>query len=314
MDIYSILSSKPHNEHYLNRYVRFISKCERKNNEFSVKTHRHHICPKAKDMFPEFESFSKSPWNLARLTPRQHFIAHLMLWKAYPNISSQFYALWQMKHKNNEQVNSRLYESILIEYGQKVSDRFKNKVSVYDDNGVHQRIPKSEYDRKKHNAISSNRVVAKTKLGEYITVTVEEFSNNNNLCGITKGIKIWNNGHRTVHAYEKPSDEYVRGPLPLTHKQKKTRNKKTQNTIGKRTPEETKIINARNSLAQKNYWNNLSQEERKKSTDTRKKMSEAALKKNPGFSAICKCPKCGKEGQKANISRHHGIDGKKCKW
>lgn len=314
MDIYSILSSKPHNEHYLSRYIRFVSKCERKNAEFSVKTHRHHICPRAKDMFPEYESFSKNPWNLARLTPRQHFIAHLMLWKVYPNISSQFYALWQMKHKNNEQVNSRLYESVLIEYGQKVSDRFKNKVSVYDDNGVHQRIPKSEYDRKKHNAISSNRVVAKTNLGEYITVTVEEFNSNNNLCGTTKGIKIWNDGHRTVHSYEKPGDEYVRGSLPLTYKQKKIRNKKTQNTIGKRTAEETKIINTRNSLAQKNYWNNLSQEERKKSADTRKKMSEAALKKNLGFSVTCKCPKCGKEGQKANISRHHGLGGEKCKW
>ena len=42
-------------------------------------------------------------------------------------------------------------------------------------------------------------------------------------------------------------------------------------------------------------------------------LSSAMLKRNIGFTATTKCPKCGKEAQKANISRWHGIDGSKCK-
>lgn len=48
--------------------------------------------------------------------------------------------------------------------------------------------------------------------------------------------------------------------------------------------------------------------------DTKKKMSENALTHNPGFSASSTCPKCGKQGQKANISKWHGLEGEKCRW
>lgn len=45
----------------------------------------------------------------------------------------------------------------------------------------------------------------------------------------------------------------------------------------------------------------------KHSNETKSKMSEAA-KNRP----LLKCPKCGKEMQKANLSRYHGLDGSKC--
>ena len=51
MDIYSILASKPHNPHYLNRYITFITECQLKNLNYNGYTEKHHICPKAKDMF-----------------------------------------------------------------------------------------------------------------------------------------------------------------------------------------------------------------------------------------------------------------------
>lgn len=75
---------------------------------------------------------------------------------------------------------------------------------------------------------------------------------------------------------------------------------------------ENHVENSRNGL--KLYWSNLSSEQRKKSLETKMKMSETAKSNNPGFSALHKCPKCGKEGQKANISKHHGLFGEKCKW
>lgn len=89
MIIKYILASRPHNPHYLNRYIRFITACQAKNIEYQGYTELHHICPKAEDMFPEFSSFSDNPWNCAKLTARQHYIAHLMLYKIYNNYTMQ---------------------------------------------------------------------------------------------------------------------------------------------------------------------------------------------------------------------------------
>ncbi len=46
------------------------------------RSHRHHILPRA--MFPEFESFKNYSWNLKRLTPSDHFVAHYYLYRALP--------------------------------------------------------------------------------------------------------------------------------------------------------------------------------------------------------------------------------------
>ena len=73
-------------------------------------------------MFPEYSSFSKHSWNRIQLSGRQHFIAHLILWKVYPNSRSCFEALWSMKHQNKEKVNSRIYESMRIEHSKKMKE------------------------------------------------------------------------------------------------------------------------------------------------------------------------------------------------
>ena len=93
MKIIDILKTKIYNEHYLNRYVKFIEACKHTNDYSKGIYEEHHICPKAKDMFPEYSSFRKNPWNIVKLTPRQHFIAHWILSKAYPNIFSNQAAL-----------------------------------------------------------------------------------------------------------------------------------------------------------------------------------------------------------------------------
>jgi len=99
MDIYTILASKPHNPHYLNRYITFIHNCQLKNVGYKGPVEGHHICPKADDMFPEYKDFRKHPWNKVNLKPREHFVAHLLLWKAFFTSKSQCHAAWQMKHK-----------------------------------------------------------------------------------------------------------------------------------------------------------------------------------------------------------------------
>lgn len=103
MDIYQILSSKPNNPHYLKRYVKFISLHMNK----SSTGEKHHICPKAVDMFPEYLSFSEHPWNLAVLTLREHYIAHWLLFKAFGR--SQGKAFHLMCNRTNSR-NSKSYE------------------------------------------------------------------------------------------------------------------------------------------------------------------------------------------------------------
>jgi hypothetical protein len=116
MDIYSVLASKPHNPHHLNRYIKFIRQCQQKNVGYGYDgtVEKHHICPKADDMFPEYKYFKEHPWNSANLTPRQHFIAHLILWKSFYSIKSCKQSLWFMSNgKWKEYTNfSVIYETL----------------------------------------------------------------------------------------------------------------------------------------------------------------------------------------------------------
>src|ERR1035437_217606 len=110
-DIYSILLSKPHNPHYLNRYWKFINLCIKSNSILILSdTEKHHICPKAKDLFPEYTTFKEFPWNKVILTIRQHKISHWILYKAYKG--SQTSAFWLMQGT----ISGRLYEKLKLEY------------------------------------------------------------------------------------------------------------------------------------------------------------------------------------------------------
>lgn len=105
MNIYEVLRTKPHSERHLARYVKFIQ--SRTPQEGPLE--RHHICPKALDLFPQFNSFIDHPWNRIDLTPREHYVAHLLLWKAYGG--SQASAIKMMCWKRS----SRLYEQMKID-------------------------------------------------------------------------------------------------------------------------------------------------------------------------------------------------------
>ena len=129
MDIYAILASKPHNPHYLKRYVDFIEGCQKVNEGFEGYTEKHHICPKAKDMFPEYASFKLFPWNCAILTARQHLIAHLILVKVYPDFRSQKFGLWKMfQGRDQLKNNSKAYEKARIYNSIALSERNKKAV------------------------------------------------------------------------------------------------------------------------------------------------------------------------------------------
>lgn len=81
------------NIHFVHKYIKFIE--SRPGLRIKGDTHHHHILPKAKDMFPQFQNLKTFPWNGIHLTAREHFIAHWMLSKAFPK-SSQVRAFYHI--------------------------------------------------------------------------------------------------------------------------------------------------------------------------------------------------------------------------
>lgn len=89
-----------------------------KNRNLECYTEAHHIIPRCLNG-------DDSEENLATLTAREHFIAHLLLCKIYPNHRGLRLALWMMtnvKDKNQKRYspNSRLYEMIRLEYSESI--------------------------------------------------------------------------------------------------------------------------------------------------------------------------------------------------
>ena len=114
----SLLFSKDHNPHYLNRYVNFIE--NRLNNKTGV---GHHILPKS--MWKQFEDFSKFGWNKVLLSEREHFIAHLLLWKSFEN--NEMTTAMNMMSNFFEVKNSRLYEELRKQFKENLREEIKNR-------------------------------------------------------------------------------------------------------------------------------------------------------------------------------------------
>ena len=109
------LKSLPNpNLHYLTRYLDFIKSRATKNVKFYED---HHILPRS--AFPEFEH---EKWNLRSLTPREHFIAHYLLFKAFPKNRKLVHAFWCMcKFRRNGRayrITGRMYETIRNAYAE----------------------------------------------------------------------------------------------------------------------------------------------------------------------------------------------------
>jgi hypothetical protein len=117
-NIYDLPS--PISIHYLKRYVKFISAV---NNVENVITECHHILPKSMGGIDD-----KS--NLINLTPRQHYLAHWMLWKAYKSkeMTTAFFA---MSNQNNQYqhrdltLNSKTYEHLRLNFSMIISESSK---------------------------------------------------------------------------------------------------------------------------------------------------------------------------------------------
>jgi hypothetical protein len=108
----TVLETKAHNRHYLIKYCNFIERCIAKNESEKVKgyTESHHICPKSKNMFPEYKNLKEFPWNKAVLTPRQHIIAHMLLYKTFNTECQLLAVLLTSVQKNNKKIDTKSVE------------------------------------------------------------------------------------------------------------------------------------------------------------------------------------------------------------
>lgn len=124
-----INSGFEYSEFYVDRYLSFMDKCM-----VDGIVERHHILPKS--MFPQY---TISIDNIKPLTPRQHFIAHLMLRKVFPKSHEMQRASWFMVNTRDVKCNSRMYESIRsqnVELSAKqMSDAMSGKTTYKDTEG-----------------------------------------------------------------------------------------------------------------------------------------------------------------------------------
>ena len=104
---------------YTHWYYKIVNKAKSRN--ISGYTERHHIIPKS------FGGSNKKE-NLVSLTPREHYICHLLLTKMVSGTyrAKMIYALSLIKSKVNH--NSSLYEKLKIEGNKARSKRMSGRV------------------------------------------------------------------------------------------------------------------------------------------------------------------------------------------
>lgn len=113
------------NHHHFNRYIRFITKRITRKPPIG-KVEIHHIVPKS--FWKENDDQKDNKDNLIVLTLREHYVAHMILSKAFPEIK-MIYAFWQMSHdgKHEVRLTSRQYENLKKDFKRIRSESLKGQ-------------------------------------------------------------------------------------------------------------------------------------------------------------------------------------------
>lgn len=108
------------NQHHLVRYNNFISAL--KGQVVEGYSENHHIVPRS-------HGGSNKKDNLIALTPRQHFIAHRMLWKAYGGSMARAYFMMSATGKYGK-IGSKTYSMAREDYSEQVKQQMAIKPNV----------------------------------------------------------------------------------------------------------------------------------------------------------------------------------------
>ena len=216
---------------------------------------RHHIIPRSMGGDNKKE-------NLVSLSPRIHFIAHWMLWKAYRN-GKMANAFWTMKLCNGMTLNSKAYEqarAAAIEYvasskrGKKASDATKLKISL-----AHKgkKIPAEVVEKIKQRQIGQKRSAeAKAKMSKAQTGKLLSAETKAKMSAAKKG-KPPNNAGK---AYK------MKNPMPLELRlrlgeQRKGRVMSEESSIKKSLATKGRPLSATNKENIKLAWSDLNRRE-----------------------------------------------------
>ena len=106
---------------HLDRYIRFIdSRPIRLKKSKDLYLENHHKVPKALGGTNKKE-------NMILLTAREHYIAHMMLYKAFgEKMLSAFYLMTNIRSKT-QKITARMYEKLKKEFGQRLGLQNKTR-------------------------------------------------------------------------------------------------------------------------------------------------------------------------------------------
>lgn len=113
---------KEKNELHFNRYNKFIVSRKNRQLEEGSYTESHHIVPKS---FIDEQVKNKEEDNLIILTAREHYIAHLMLWKAFGGKMAQAFFMMTSFSRYESKLTSRKYSSLREACSKIISKRMK---------------------------------------------------------------------------------------------------------------------------------------------------------------------------------------------
>lgn len=110
---------------YYKIYNQLINKTKNRDEIFGTYYEKHHILPKSL-------GGTNTKENIVKLTGREHYISHLLLWKSYPIGSIErkkmAYAANQMRRLVGDKVNGKIYERLKLEHSENVKkDKKGNK-------------------------------------------------------------------------------------------------------------------------------------------------------------------------------------------
>jgi hypothetical protein len=112
---------------YLKHYSKLVTRAKTRNLEEGIYCEKHHIVPKSEGGLDTEE-------NIVKLTAREHFLAHWLLYRIDPENSSRAYSFWRMCRgrgkvvpENWIVVSSRVYEEARLAHSKAISKQLKGR-------------------------------------------------------------------------------------------------------------------------------------------------------------------------------------------
>lgn len=243
---------------YIEIYSKIINKAKSENRKKhdGVYYEKHHIKPRS--LFKELENDDN---NIVLLTPKEHFICHMLLERIYDCRQMKF-AIWRMCNDGTYKVSSRYYEyakskiaseSSKLNKGKKLSEEHRRKISLSLSGRTHsegtKRKMSESYDPSKHIVSDELRKMLSenaTKRFKGVKKS-EEFRKHLSEIRTGSGNTMYNKSNREFmteeeyEKYRKKLSESLKGHTTSEETRRKIGEKTKLRTQGGMNPRATKV-------------------------------------------------------------------------